>query len=149
MKSNDDKCHLIVVNNNEVCVNLGNETINGSTSVDLLGIKIDNNLNCNEHLSKLCKKGNQKLHALARVSKFLSKDELNFLMKTFITSPFHYCPLAWMFHNRTSNNKIQKLVYDNANYTFQELLKVDNSMTINHRNLQTEMYKAKKKFWYT
>ena len=63
MKSNVDKCHLIVVNNDEVSVNLADETINGSTSVDLLGIKIDNNLNFNEHVSKLCKKGNQKLHA--------------------------------------------------------------------------------------
>ena len=53
MTSNVDKCHQIVVNNNEVSVNLDNETINGSTSVDLLGIKIDNNLNFNEHVSKL------------------------------------------------------------------------------------------------
>ena len=56
MKSNVDKCHLIVVNNNDVSVNLGNETINGSTTVDLLGVRIDNNLNFNEHVSKLCKK---------------------------------------------------------------------------------------------
>ena len=101
----------------------------------------------------VCKKGNQKLHALARVYKFLSKGKLKMLMKTFITSQFNYCPLAWMFHNRTLNNKINKLhekairiVYDNDNYTFQELLKIDNSVTIDHRNLQTlatEMYKAK------
>ena len=74
-------------------------------------------------------------------------------MKTFITSQFNYCPLAWMFHNRTLNNKINKLheralrlVYDNENLTFQELLLMDNSMSIHHRNLQklaTEMYKAK------
>ena len=60
MKYNVDKCHLIVVNNNDVSVTLGNETVNGSTTVDLLGVKIDNNLNFNEHVSKLCKKGNQK-----------------------------------------------------------------------------------------
>ena len=153
MKSNVDKCHLIVVNKNEVSVNLGNETISGSTTVDLLGVKIDNNLNFNEHVSKLCKKGNQKLHALARISKFLSKDKLKILMKTFITSQFNYCPLAWMFHNRTLNNKINKLheralrlVYDDENYTFQELLEKDNTMTVHHRNIQklaTEMYKVK------
>ena len=56
MKSNVDKCHLILVNNNDVSVTLGNETINESTTVDLLGVKIDDNLNFNEHVSKLCKK---------------------------------------------------------------------------------------------
>ena len=50
----------------EVSVKLGDENISGSTSVDVLGVKIDNNLNFNEHVSKLCKKGNQKFHALAR-----------------------------------------------------------------------------------
>ena len=54
MKSNEDKCRLLVINHQEdVHVNLGNENIEGSSSVDLLGIKIDNNLNFNEHVSKL------------------------------------------------------------------------------------------------
>ena len=106
MKSNEDKCHLLVINHQEdVHVKLGNEKIEGSSSVDLLGIKIDNNLNFNEHVSKLCKKGNQKLHALARISKYLCKDKLKIILKTFIISQFNYCPLTWMFHNRTLNNK--------------------------------------------
>ena len=143
MKSNEDKCHLLFVNQQEnVSVKLGDETIAGSTTVDLLGVKIDN-------VSKLCKKGNQKLHALARISKYSSKDKLKIIMKTFIISRFNYCPLTWMFHNRTLNNKINKLheralrlAYDNDSSSFNELLDLDNSMTIHHRNLQklaTEM----------
>ena len=154
MKSNEDKCHLVVANHQEeVSVKLGNENIAGSTYVDLLGVKIDNNLNFNEHVSKLCKKGNQKLHALARISKYLSKDKLKIIMKTFIYSQFNYCPLTWMFHSRTLNNKINKLheralrlAYNNDSSSFQELLDLDNSMSIHHRNLQklaTEMYKVK------
>ena len=27
-------------------------------------------------------------------------------MKTFIDAQFKYCPLIWMFHSRTLNNKI-------------------------------------------
>ena len=53
-------------------------------------------------------------------------------MKTFITSQFNCCPLVWMFHNRTLNNKINRLyeralriVYKNENLTFQELLDKD------------------------
>ena len=74
-------------------------------------------------------------------------------MKTFIQSQFNYCPLVWMFHSRTLNNKINKLharalriVYKNENLTFQELLDIDDSVTTYHRNLQrlaVEMYKTK------
>ena len=58
-----------------------------------------------------------------------------------------------MFYNRTLNNKINKLLerdlrlaYDNDSSSFNELLDLDNSVTVHHRNLQklaTEMYKIK------
>ena len=31
------------------------------------------------------------------------------IMTTFIESQFNYCPLVWMFHSRTLNNKINQL----------------------------------------
>jgi len=153
MKSNDDKCHLIICNQENVSVTLGNEKISESDSVKLLGVTIDKKLNFTEHVSELCKKGNQKLHALARVSKYLDGRKLKLIMKTFIQSQFNYCPLVWMFHNRTLNHKINRLheralriVYKDENLTFQELLDKDDSVTIHQRNLQrlaTEMYKIK------
>ena len=73
------------------------------------------------------------------------------LLKSFIESQFSYCPLVWMFHSRTLNNRINKLherglrlVYNDSHLTFEELLSKDNSFTIHHMNLQklvTEMYK--------
>ena len=151
MKPNADKCHLLVANPKDtIAVKLGLEEISNDQSVELLGIKIDKNLNFTEHVTKLCKKGNQKLHALARISKYLSKDKLNILMKAFVISQFNYCPLTWMFHNRTLNNKINKLheralrlVYKDITLSFQDMLNLDNSMTIHHRNIQKlaiEMY---------
>ena len=44
--------------------------INNSNLVKLLGISTDNELQFTEHVSKLCKKANQKLHALSRVSPY-------------------------------------------------------------------------------
>ena len=114
--------------------------------MDLLGIKLDKNLNFNEHISDRVN-GNQKLHPMARVSKYINQEKLKIIMKTFIQSQFNYCPL------RILNNKINKLheralrlVYKNDNATFEELLKIDNSVTVHLKNLQklaTEMYKAK------
>ena len=155
MKSNDGKSHLLIANQENVSVSLGNEIIEATNSVELLDEKIDKNLDLNDHVSILCKKGNQKLHAVARITKYLSKDKLNIIMKTLVQSHFNYCPLTWMFHNRTLNNKINNLheralriVYKNDDLTFQELLDMDDSITIHQRNLQrlaTEMYKVKNK----
>ena len=153
MKSNDDKCHLIVVNKENISLNLECDTIESSNTVKLLGVCIDKQLNFNEHISKLCKKGNQKLHALARVPRYLSKDKLRILMKTFIESQFNYCPHVWMFYNRTINNKINRLheralriVYKDENLSFQDLLDKDGTVKVHDRTLQRlaiEMYKAK------
>ena len=153
MKSNSDKCHLIIANNTDVCVNIGNDVIPASASVKLLGVTIDSKLNFTEHVTNLCKTASQKIHALARISNFMNSDKLRIIMKSFIESQFNYCPLIWMFHNRTLNNRINKLheralrlVYKNSNCTFSELLVKDKSFTIHERNLQKlaiEMFKIK------
>ena len=153
MKSNDDKCNLIVAKNDNISINVGNEQIDSCNSVELLGVKIDNQLKFTEHVKNMIKKGNQKFHALARISKYLNQDKLKLIMRAFIQSQFNYCPLVWMFHNRTLNNKINRLheralrlVYKNDELDFDELLKLDNSVTVHHRNLQRlsiEMFKVK------
>ena len=153
MTSNDDMCHRIVANQDNISITLGNECIEAEDSVELLGIKIDKNLNFNDHVSDLIRKGNQKLHALARISRYSNQGKLNIIMKTFILSQFNYCSLTWMFHRRILNNKINKLhekalrlVYKKENLTFQDLLELDNSVTVHQKNLQklaTEMYKVK------
>ena len=97
----------------------------------------------NEHVSGLCKKASQKLHALARVSKYMNTDKLRLIMKAFINAQFGYCPLVWMFHSRTLNNRINKIheralriVFKDNSSTFDELLKLDGSVTVHERNIQ-------------
>ena len=153
MKSNDDKCHLLIANSDNGSITLGDNIIEAEDSVDLLGLKIDKDLTFNDYVLQKIKKANQKFHALARVSKYMTQEKLKIVMKTFIISQFNYCSLIWIFHNRTLNTKINKLheralrlVYKNDTLTFQELLELDNSCTVHERNLQklaTEMYKVK------
>ena len=153
-KMNADKCHLLVTNHDEdVSANIDGEIIKGNRSVKLLGINIDNNLNFNEHVSIICNKVSLKLHALTRISHFLSTEKLRMIMKAFIESQFSYCTLIWMFHSRTLSNRINRLheralrlVYKDHTSTFDDLLDKDKSFTIHHRNLQTlatEIFKIK------
>ena len=60
MVSNNDKCHLIIINSEDNIINIGNEEITGSNSVKLLGVTIDNKLNFNDHVTNICKKANKK-----------------------------------------------------------------------------------------
>ena len=153
-KMNADKCKLLVTNYKEgVHAVIENEIIENKKSVKLLGVIIDNKLSFEEHILKICKKVSLKLHALSRISHFLSTHKLKVLMKSFIESQFGYCPLAWMFHSRGLNNRINKLheralkiLYKDSELSFEELLKLDNSFTIHQRNLQKlalEIYKVK------
>ena len=74
-------------------------------------------------------------------------------MKSFFTSQFSYCPLIWMFHSRTLNNRINniheralRLTYKDNQSSFKERLEKDHSVTVHHKNLQalvTEIFKVK------
>ena len=153
LQMNPDKCKLLIGNREkDFSLIIDNEVIECSKSIKLLGVKIDNKLHFDEHVSSLCKKVSTKIHALVRVSNSMDDDKLRLLMKAFIESQFSYCPLVWMFHNRTLNNRINRLherslrlVYKDHKLSFDELLRKDGSVRIHHRNLQKlaiEMYKA-------
>ena len=152
MKANADKCHLLVSSNESCTAKIEDFSIKSSTEEKLLGVKFDSNLSFENHVTSLCKMASQKLHALARISHYMDLNKRRNLMKAFITSYFSYCPLVWMFHSRSLNNKINRvheralrLVYQN-NLSFSGLLDLDNSATMHQKNLQvlvTEIYKVK------
>ena len=54
MKSNNDKCHLLITSSDDVSVKIGQETLINEKQVQLLGITIDHKLNFSGHVSKVC-----------------------------------------------------------------------------------------------
>ena len=92
--------------------------------VKSLGIAIDRNLNFRGHIKNICRKADQKLSALLRISSHINTGKKALFYKSMIKSQFIYCPLAWMFCFRQSNNLINKfdertlkLIYqDNRNF---------------------------------
>ena len=71
LKNNVDKCHVLVSTNKPVGIKVGDYTIDNSECEKLLGVKIDANLNFDDHISDLCNKASRKISALARVTPFL------------------------------------------------------------------------------
>ena len=67
-------------------------------------------------------------------------------------SALKYCPVIWMFCNKTSKNQINKihkrflrLVYEMQGANFEDLLLQDNSWNVHESNIHTlliEIYKS-------
>ena len=106
MKANKDKCHPLLSNKERVTMKIGETEIKSSNCEKLLGIKIDNNLTFNEHLNHIIDKASHKTNALSRVAPYMNESKKRILMNSFFWSQCSYCPLVWMFHSRTLNNKI-------------------------------------------
>ena len=76
-------------------------------------------------------------------------------MNSFVQSQFSYAPLVWIMHSKSAekkNNKIHtkflRLLHDDYESNFRELLDKEGTYTIHEINIQkllTEMFKAKNK----
>ena len=82
--------------------------IQRTTFTTLVGITIDSELNFENHLSAIRNKVSRKINALGRIANYIPLGKRRIVMKTFIESQFNYCPLTWMFHSRTINNKTNR-----------------------------------------
>ena len=70
-KANPNKFHLLLSGDDEEYhIKVTNFNIQNSKSEKLLGVIFDNSLTFNSHISNICSKASQKLHALFRVSAF-------------------------------------------------------------------------------
>ena len=63
-------------------------------------IYIDNKFTFDEHVTRLCNKSSQNLHALARASSCMTTEQSCKIITEYINSQFGYCPLDWIFHSR-------------------------------------------------
>ena len=69
MKANPNKCYQLVTRDTDVTAKIGKSYVKNSREEKPLGVKIDTKLSFENHVSSLCKKANEKLHAIARVVK--------------------------------------------------------------------------------
>ena len=132
-------------------ISIDQKNIKTSSSVKLLGVHIDDKLNFNLHISKICKSAANQLHALIRLQMFLNFEEKKTLINSYFYSSFNYCPLVWMFSSAKSLNKVESLqkralrfLYEDYVSSYEELLQKagKETMKVNRlRSLCIKIYK--------
>ena len=144
MKANPDKFHFLFNSNSEVSLIIETQKIKNSKFEKLPGIKLDSKLNFNSHIHDICQKAGQKLNEISRMTPYMDFAKRRLLVNVFFYSQFNYCQLVWMCHDRTNNNKINRLherclrlIYNDKKASFKDLFKKDGSVSIHHRNLRT------------
>ena len=151
MKSNPEKCYFICSTDENVNIIGENQKICNSPCEKLLGARFNSKLTFDAHINDICKKAGFNLNALARITTYMDLNKKRLLLNAFFMSQFHYCQLVWMCHHRSKNNKINglherclRLIYNDKKSSFEQLLEIDSSFSVQDRNLRvlaTEMYK--------
>ena len=144
MKANPDNCHFLCNSNSEVSLTIETQKIKNCKFEKLFGIKFDSKLNFNSHIHDIFQKAGQKLNAISRLTVYMNFAKRRLLVNAFFYSQCNYCQLVWMCHNRTNNNKINRLnerclrlIYNDKKSSFKDVLEKDRSVSIHHRNLRT------------
>ena len=130
MKTNLDKCHLLLSTTEAFNFQISETVIHNSHSRKLLGVTFDNKLKFQKHITTTCQNTNRKLNALPRRTSYMDlqkrreKDILLF-----------GCFIAELKINRLHECCL-RIVYNDKTSTFNELLEKDNYVSIHHRNIQ-------------
>ena len=105
---NAEKCHLIMSTKRNLEIKVLSCSTRNEDSVKLLGIHLNNDLNFDYHVNQICKKElrSKKLHALARIAKYVDINKRRMLMKAVVSSQFSYCPLIWNIGSTTSTREL-------------------------------------------
>ena len=109
MQANPGKFKVMILSPNRDSINevfrIDGEVIECENVIKLLGINIDDKLDFNFHVSKLCSKASRQLTAISRVGKYLNTSCKLKLYHAFIMSNFNYCNTVWHLCTRRSTIK--------------------------------------------
>ena len=114
MMANPKKFHAILLSkiksdNSDFEIKIGNRTIRPERTVKLLGVTLDDKLNFDLHVSKICKTASTQLNALYRFKSILHLQAKRVLVQSFVYANFNYCPLVWHFSSAKSLLKVEKI----------------------------------------
>ena len=92
LKSNADKCHLLVSSSDAVNLRVSEYDIKNSECEKLLGAKFDNKLTFEKHITDICRKASRKIYTLTRIAPYMDLSKRRMVISAFFNSQFNYCP---------------------------------------------------------
>ena len=98
----------------DVKIQIRGQEVAPTQEVELLGVKIDDELEFDKYISKICKKAANQLNALYRLGKYLNLQQREVLVKSFILANFNYCPMVWHFCSCKNTAKIERIHHEHA-----------------------------------
>ena len=114
------------------------------SSVKLLGIVTENELNFEKHISNICKKASNQLNAICRLQTFLGHKEKEAIINTFVHSNFNYGCLIWHFSSKNSQNNVEKINERSLKFlsndylsSYVEFLEKSSSVSMETKRLRT------------
>ena len=145
MKPNPKKFQFMIFGKStkqSIILNINETKIRKSSSLVLLGLKIDIWLTFKDHINILRRRTSFKLYALRRKRKYLTTDKAKLLCNAFLNSQFNYALIIWMFCHNQDYLKIEKNQYKdlkivcNSNDSYEELLFHNNEVSIHQKQLR-------------
>ena len=94
-------------------------------SIKILGVTLDKDLSCKEHISDQLKKAYAKASALRRVRRFLPRDAMIKLYKAFILPHLGYCSALFVGISTGQRNRLE----DGNFYILRSLIAQNKSMS--------------------
>ena len=149
MMINPGKLEAIIIDKKKKChinetLKIGDKIIKASSSVKLLGVQIDDQLNFNLHISNNCRSAANQLNSLIGLKRFLAFEEKKTLINSYFYSKFNYCTLVCMFSSAQSRNKVESLqkrafcfLCDNYDSSYESILKLAEKSTMNVTRLRS------------
>ena len=86
MRVNTGKSYLLLSGYSRATAMIDNSYTKSEDEQVLLGITTDSNLSFENHINSICRKVNQKLKALTRITPYMNIQRLKTIMRSFVTS---------------------------------------------------------------
>ena len=155
MQTNVDKFQFLTLTrgiSSPLMMSVDGNDIHNCKEIKVLGVTLDSRLNFDSHISSMCKKASRQINILKRLSKYLDQNSRIIVYKSFVSSNFNYCPVAWIFCGKRNARKLERLqeralrfVFNDRNSEYHELLKRGNFLPLSVlrlRALAIEVYKC-------
>ena len=133
-------------------IHIRDAVIQSESSVNILGIDIDEKLNFTAHINKICRKAGRQVNVLRRLAPLLDIESKLAIFKAFVVLNFNYCPIVWHFCGKVNAAKMERLqeralrfVFDDPTSSYESLLDRAgvNTLTLSRiKIIAAEVYKA-------